>query len=98
MKKATIATVKSFIRKNEENLFINVTSRFDGMVDGCTDRNDGFQNVSTSQCVNQKHTFGVPGAWFVGSSRDYIQNYESDLHVGFTISNSCGRFTIATSK
>ena len=98
MKKATIATVKSFIRKNADNLFINVTSRFDGMADGCTDVNDGFKKVSISHEINQKYTFGVPGAWFVGSSRDYIQNYESDLHAGFTISNSCGRFTIAVSK
>ncbi len=95
MAKATIATVKSFIRKNADNLLINVTSSFDGMVDGCESRNDGFQKATTDHEINQAHTFGIRGAWFVGQSRDYIQPFEQHGLNGFIISNSCGRFILA---
>lgn len=62
-------------------------------------QSDGFQKVAlTPDDINQKHTFGVPGAWFVGQSRDYISVFESDNYTGFAITNSCGRFIIAKSK
>lgn len=35
MKKITKSTFKSFLKKNEGNLFIQTKSYFDGMVDGC---------------------------------------------------------------
>lgn len=95
MKKATIATVKSFIKKNTDKLFINVTSRFDGMTDCCESRNDGFSKAVVGEKINEHRTFGIKGAWFVGSSRDYIQPFEGNGLVGYSVSNSCGRFVLA---
>ena len=100
MKKATIATVKSFIKKNADNLLINVTSSFDGMTDCCESRNDGFSKAVPSRndgvFVSQDdRTFGIRGAWFVGQSRDYIQPFEQHGLNGFVVSNSCGRFILA---
>jgi hypothetical protein len=96
-KKITLATVKSFIRKNRSSLFINVKSSFDGMVDGCTSRNEGF--IKAADDTNHpEHSFGVKGAWFVGQSRDYFKAYESETATGFEVSNSCGHFILAIYK
>ena len=96
-KRITIATIKSFIRKNNGSLFIDVKSKFDGMVDGCVSQNDGFQEAKeTASCVD--YTFGISGAWFVGGSRDYLTAYEDETYTGFSVSNACGRFTLAIKK
>ncbi len=101
-KKPTMSTVKSFIKKNFDQLYINVKSSFDGMTDGCECRHDGFTKVQRDETKSldsdyHKATQGIKGAWFVGSSRDYIQHYRNiggDM-IGFEISNSCGRFILA---
>jgi len=97
MKKATIATVKSFVRKNNNNLLVEFKSSFDGMTDGLVYSNDGFQKAKTTD-NHVKHTLGISGAWFVGRSRDYIQPIETKEIFGYKISNSCGSFTIAIQK
>ena len=58
--KTTKATIKSFIRKNSENLYINVKSSFDGMTDGCESRNGGFVKA-TMDNSNKNNTLGVRG-------------------------------------
>lgn len=94
MAKATMATVKSFIRKNPDNLLIYAKRRFDGMTDGCESTGEtGFSKaIRTTTHVN--NTLGVQGAWVVGGSRDYITPFEKDGVKGFEISNSCGSFSI----
>ena len=90
MKKATMATVKSFIRKNIDNgLLIKIQSRFDGMTDGCEPCMDSaFRPViKTDEFI--EHTKGVQGAWFVGQSRDHISSFRHNGLVGFEIFN-CG--------
>lgn len=97
-KRITLATVKSFIKKNRENLYINVKSRFDGMTDCVESLNDGFQKAATDTDKHtQEHSLGIKGAWFVGSSRDYFQPYDNiggDM-TGIEVSNSCGSFILA---
>ena len=96
MEKPTLATVKRFIKKNFDALFINVKSEFDGMYDGCQTRNAGFQPVQKdNDKVTNDATLGIKGAWFVRSSRDYITPYNEPGFIGFSISNSCGRFILA---
>jgi hypothetical protein len=95
--KATIATVKSFIKKNANDLFIDINYQFDGMIDGIRYCKDGFSKVEKTNS-NTQNTFGIAGAWFVGSSRDYITSFENENLVGYHICNSCGSFTLATNK
>lgn len=96
-KKITLATVKSFIKKNNGQLFINVKSQFDGMVDGCVSLFDGFIKAE-SETKMIDATFGIKGAWFVRDSNDYFKPYESENLVGIEVSNSCGRFILAIVK
>jgi hypothetical protein len=94
MTKITLATIKSFIRKNEGSLFINVKSYFDGMIDGCTSCNDGFGPARKTD-DNLRNTAGISGAWFVNGSRDYFKPYNENGYTGYEISNCCGHFILA---
>lgn len=98
MRKATMATVKSFIRKNEGRIYISFRSSFSGMsdcVEQCADR--GFSLAQKTE-DHMAHTHGLRGAWFVGSSRDTISRMETEINGqradGFHIYNCCGSFDI----
>lgn len=100
MSKITMATVKSFVKKNKENIFISVGSRFDGMCDSvmpCEDK--GFTKaISDGYKIEDawyRRTLGIQGAWFVGESRDSLTPFEKDGFKGFEVYNSCGSFSIA---
>lgn len=97
MSKITKATIKSFIRKNLDKLYINVNSKFDGMVDCCMPVEGGFHKALTTE-RNTQYTLGIEGAWFVGQSRDYFTPYENENFTGYEISNACGLFTLAIKK
>lgn len=92
--KTTKATIKSFVRKNSDNLLINVKSSFDGMIDGCAYYNDGFQKVQPDE-GNERNTLGISGAWFVNGSRDYFTPYNENGFTGYEVSNCCGHFILA---
>lgn len=92
--KTTKSTIKSFIRKNINDLFINVKSSYDGMIDGCSCYNDGFTKAVIDN-ANERNTLGIAGAWFVNSSRDYFQVYNENGFTGYSVSNCCGHFIIA---
>ena len=97
MKRITKATVKKFIRENSSKLEINVKSSFDGMTDCCEDRDGGFQPVTKTE-RSLEHTMGIAGAWFVGSSRDYFNAWESETHQGIEVYNCCGTFILGVQK
>lgn len=92
--KATVATVKGFIKKNREKLLVLVKAEFDGMVDGqvCTGNVDFKPAASAS---HEEHTCGVQGVWLVGRGRDYVTAFEKNGLKGFEVSNSCGSFVVA---
>jgi len=95
--KTTLATIKSFIRKNEGNLFLKLGSSFDGMADCVMPVKDNLSPVQKTE-NNLRNTLGLSGAWFVGSSRDYFSNWEDSFYIGYEVSNCCGRFVIAKQK
>lgn len=98
MKKPTLATVKSFIRKNSDRLLICSRAAFDGMSDSTVyDRNPGFRKVEFNP-EGFENTLGVPGAWFVFGSRDLITPYQRNGLVGFEIYNCCGVFVLAVEE
>ena len=94
-KKITLATVKSFIRKNSDKLFIKVRGKFDAMTDGM----EFYQNAGFSQAEKTDsqidHTMGVNGAWMVSGSRNYVDAYNEDGFTGYRISNCCALFILA---
>lgn len=95
--KATIATVKSFVKKNAGKILIDVHGSFDPSEDGVRYKeNHGFTLAEMVEPTT--NTLGVKGAWFVGRSRDFITAFEKDGLQGFEIDNSCGSFVIAVKK
>ena len=93
MKKITLAGLKSFIRKNKDNLYIKVKSDFDGMVDGIVEVDMDWKKVEAEKIdFTDKNTMGICGAWLVGESRDRIQiTDDGDL---ITVGNCCGSWEI----
>ncbi len=98
MKKITIATIKSFIRKNQGSVYIKVNSTFDGMIDCVATNKDAAFNKAEKTDRSTENTLGISGAWFVGRSRDHFNVYENGSYKGFEIYNCCGSFIIATIK
>jgi hypothetical protein len=96
-KKITLATVKSFIKKNNGQLFINVKSEFDGMVDGCVSKFDGFVKAEQETKMIDA-TLGIKDAWFVRDSNDYFKPYETENLKGIEVMNSCSHFILAIVK
>ena len=97
-KKITLATFKSFIKKNAENLLVNEVSSFDGMHD-CVMSSEkiGFTKITKTE-NNVNHTLGIVGLWLVGSSRDYFRTYEDEKYTGIEVYNCCGSQIIAIAK
>lgn len=97
-KKITLATVKSFIRKNRESLLIMTKSHFDGMTDGiqqCSDREFSPALDSDNPCTEN---LGIHGVWLVGGSRNWFEAVETETHIGFHVCNCCGSFELAIAK
>lgn len=101
MSKITLATIKSFIKKNRAELHIKVTSSFNGMsdmVEQCDD--NGFHPI-VEDGVNaqgdywKKATLGIQGVWFVGQSRDYFSVFNDGVYAGYRVHNACGSFIVA---
>jgi len=91
-KKITLATLKSFIRKNADSLFCKTRSRFDGMTDSIEQVEDFFGSVSAEKAL------GLQGVYIVGGSRDRFRYFEDESFVGIEVSNCCGRGILAIKK
>lgn len=97
MKKITLSTVKSFIKKNSGNIYIDIRSEFNGMIDGLSFYNQGFVKAEADS-QDKSYTLGISGAYFVGCSRDYFSPFENERFQGIQVVNSCGKFILATEK
>lgn len=96
MKKITKATIKSFINKNIDNLFIKIEDSFDGMVDCVMPVEDEFHPIDKTEAND--HNMGIKGCWFVNESRDWFNTYEDNKYTGYSISNCCGSFKLVVNK
>ena len=94
VKKFTMSSLKSWIRKNLATLQIRESSRFDGMVDCVMPSEDQSWGKVESIDFSSKNSLGISGAWFVGSSRDYLypNTDENGKIVSVSVSNCCGSF------
>lgn len=91
-KKITLATLKSFIRKNATNLFCQTRSRFDGMTDCVEAVEDTFTSIQAENAIGHK------GVYLVGGSRNHFWHFENDAFIGIEVSNCCGRGILAVRK
>lgn len=102
-KKITLTTVKSFVRKNREQLQIMKLSQFDGMIDAISNNpNPAFHPASAPdstgkpfRSIGRDPYMGIAGAWFVYGSRDHFREFNENGMVGIEVSNCCGRFVLA---
>jgi hypothetical protein len=95
-KKVTLATVKSFIRKNRGALLIRNISDFDGMTD-CVEQKQS-PTFRPAHIINdhlEQNNLGIKGAWFVGESRDYFKPLNEPGMTGYNVYNCCGEFDLA---
>jgi hypothetical protein len=97
-KKITLATIKSFIKKNSEILFISKDSSFSGMDDCVMPSGVAGFKIATKTDRNIDNTLGIDGAWIVKGSRDYFSKFENEDFIGFDVYNCCGSFKIAILK
>jgi hypothetical protein len=90
MRKTTLATVKSFIRKNfaGDNLWIKpLTNSI--MDEGTYSIKADFKKVLSINPENP-HTQGIEGLWFVGVSGNYFNAYNDGTYEGYEVYNCCG--------
>jgi hypothetical protein len=93
-KRATLATIKSFVKKNRSQLLISTESRFDGMYDGVIEcRDQSFRPITEGPYP--ENTLGIRGAWFVGGSRNRISPFRKNGFQGYEVYNCCGSFKLA---
>lgn len=95
-RRITKATLKAFVNRNRERLYIKVKREFDGMIDGCRDCQMDFEPIQPKGMA--EHTLGINGVWLVGDSRDYFYPYDDDVMTGLRVSNCCGSFILAIKK
>jgi hypothetical protein len=97
MKKFTLATAKSFIKKNRSNLLIKVISRFDGRYDCVMSSGDKmFQPITNADYTyDHEHNLGINGVWFTHSGNSFYPRYNARGEViGFECCNCCGSFVV----
>ena len=100
MKKITRTTIKSFIKKNFDDLYISTRSRFNGMID-CVDacEDQSFRKVERDNRERfHDNSLGIKDAYFIGHSRDYFQPHNLDGFKGYEIYNCVGSFILAVKE
>ena len=95
--KITMATLKSFAKRNSDKLFAKTKSSFDGMTDGVEKVKDSFKPTTITSETGYYQT-GIQGIYTVGSSRDYFRLYEDSKYIGIEVYNCCGTTILAIEK
>jgi hypothetical protein len=97
-KKITLATLKSFAKRNKDRLFVKNLSDFNGMSD-CVEQNESPSWSKTKILENTNfYKTGIDGVYTVGNSRDYFQIYEDKTYLGIKVYNCCGSCILAVKK
>ena len=94
MAKTTLATVKSFIRKNTEQLHIKKIKVHDSI--SLLYEAHPFAPVVFNTHAYE-HRLGIEGVWFTFGG-NVCTPYEDGEYKGFDVHNSCGHFVIAVTK
>jgi len=83
-KKITVATLKSFMRKNP-NFRVFEKYSFDGMIDGNSSAQAGIKEWDFDKTIRLV---------LVGSSGNYLQFVEKTGYYGINVYNCCGSYDI----
>jgi hypothetical protein len=94
--KITLATLKSFAKRNATSIFYKVTSDFDGMQDCVTSVKSDWKQSKI--CTSNYYVSGIHGIYTTGSSGNYFRLYEDTDYFGIEVSNCCGSSTLAVKK
>ncbi len=98
MKKITLATVKSFIRRNVgKGLLVHTLSRFAMMTDsvGPITYGEWLGHRPVNEIDFTKDIeYWIPGASFVRDSCDYFEVIDTPEWSGYRVSNCCGKFEL----
>jgi hypothetical protein len=96
-KRPTKTTLKTFIKNNTDKLYIRVSSRYDGMLEGMVSGEAEFSQVApfTYQADNSR-SYGVPHILMFKS--DFVRIYSDVTFKGFEVSTTCGTFVLAVKK
>jgi hypothetical protein len=94
-KKITLATLKSFAKRNAEHLYAKENSSFSGMSDMVENLTDPKWNKSAVTSDTGYYRTGIQGIYTVGSSRDSFGIYDDGEYFGITIYNCCGDSILA---
>lgn len=98
MAKITKSTLKSFVKKNSENLHVMMKSKFDGMYDCVMETDEKTFSPAQRREGMEEHTLGISGLWLVGGSRNSFYPYEDDNFIGIEVWNCCGSSVVAVPK
>jgi len=93
-KKITKATLKSFINKNRDNLYLKVKSSFDGSVDSTIYLKDPQFKKAVASKYPSKENMGIEGVWVVDKP-NLFSSYKEDGWTGIEVFNCCAHFVVA---
>ena len=96
-KKITLASLKSFARRNKNNLFYQPISSFSGMTDGIEFCDRKWRPTELTNDTGYYQT-GIQGIYTVGSSRDYFSLFEDISYIGIKVNNFFGSAILAIKK
>lgn len=80
--------IRKFIKDNEGNLFIKVTSEFDGMIDGSRTYNNSIEPAKKAK-EKTEHNEGIEGLYLVCGGDDYFTPYSDETYEGYKWYNCC---------
>lgn len=98
-KKITLASLKSFAKRNSDKIYSKCKSSFDGMTDCVQDVDSGWVKSYISDPKEKSYyKTGINGIYTVGGSRDYFRIYEDSVFFGIEVYNCCGTTILAIKK
>jgi len=96
-KRITLSTLKAFARSNKDRIYAKELSRFDGMVDGISWVDDGFEKTEITEPTNQCRT-GIRKIYTVYGNGNYCEFWENENFAGIKVYNCCGSSVLAIRK
>lgn len=96
-KKITKATLKSFIKKNLNNILVGYKSSFNSMSDMIEETKCNFSKLNIDKYDEKKSTLGLFNL-HLHVDRLYIENFETSEYKGYNVYSCCGEYNIVIVK
>lgn len=89
--------LKKFIKENEGNLLIRLTSNFNGMTDSVETLNEKFRPIEKLEKATD-YNLGIRGLYLVCGGEDYFDPIEYEHYVGYRWYNCAGSGELVVKK